>query len=195
MSRLRRYYDRTMEMAAHEKAPHLLMFVAYLGGFVAFLSPQAMLIAMVIATHERAWWLASLATVGSVLGGLTGHAIGLFLFESVGRWLLEMNGLTDDFATFAVHYKAYGAWIVLIAGVTPIPYKLATIASGATGLDLTVFLLSSLVARSLVFFSIAALIYHFGFTARRFIEERLGLAAAVVIVMLFAGFAAIRLFV
>jgi len=84
---------------------------------------------------------------------------------------------------------------VLIAGVTPIPYKLATIASGATGLDLTVFLLSSLVARSLVFFSIAALIYHFGPTARRFIEERLGLAAAVVIVMLFAGFAAIRLFV
>lgn len=182
-------------MAAHERAPHFLMLVAYLGGFVAFVSPQAMLIAMVLAARERAWLLASLATVGSVLGGLTGYAIGLFLFESVGRWLLQINGQADNFASFAAYYNQYGAWIVFIAGVTPIPYKLATIASGATGLDLTVFLVSSVVARSLVFFSIAALIYRFGPVARRFIEKRLGFVAAVVIVMLFAGFGLIRLFV
>lgn len=195
MSRLRRTYDRTMEMAAHERAPHLLTLVAYLGGFVAFVSPQAMLIAMVLAARDRAWQLASLATIGSVLGGLTGYAIGLFLFESVGRRLLELNGLADSFAGFAAHYNEYGAWIVFIAGVTPIPYKLAAIASGATGLDLTVFLVSSLVGRSLMFFAIAALIYWFGPAARRFIEARLGLVAATVIVMLFAGFAAIRVFV
>jgi membrane protein YqaA with SNARE-associated domain len=184
-----------MDMAAHERAPHVLMLVAYLGGFVAFLSPQAMLIAMVLAARDKAWQLASLATIGSVLGGLTGYAIGLFLFESVGRWLLELNGLADGFATFAAHYNEYGAWIVFIAGVTPIPYKLATIASGATGLDLTVFFFSSIVARGLMFFSIAALIYWFGPAARRFIEARLGLVAAIVVVMLFAGFAAIRVLV
>jgi membrane protein YqaA with SNARE-associated domain len=195
MSRLRRTYDQTMDMAAHERAPHVLMIVAYLGGFVAFLSPQAMLIAMVLAARDKAWQLASLATIGSVLGGLTGYAIGLFLFESVGRWLLQINGQADNFASFAAYYNEYGAWIVFIAGVTPIPYKLATIASGATGLDLTVFLVSSVIARGLVFFSIAALIYWFGPAARRFIEARLGLVAATVIVMLFAGFAAIRIFV
>lgn len=195
MSRLRRTYDRTMDMAAHERAPFVLMLVAYLGGFVAFVSPQAMLVAMVLAARERAWQLASLATLGSVLGGLTGYAIGLFLFESIGRWLLEMNGLADGFARFAAYYNEYGVWIVFVAGVTPIPYKLATIASGATGLDLTVFLVSSVVARGLVFFSIAALIYWFGPPARRFIEARLGLVAAVAIVMLFAGFVAIRFFV
>jgi membrane protein YqaA with SNARE-associated domain len=195
MSRLRRTYDQTMDMAAHERAPHVLMIVAYLGGFVAFLSPQAMLIAMVLAARDKAWQLASLATIGSVLGGLTGYAIGLFFFESVGRWLLQINGQADNFASFAAYYNEYGAWIVFIAGVTPIPYKLATIASGATGLDLTVFLVSSVVARGLVFFSIAALIYWFGPAARRFIEARLGLVAATVIVMLFAGFVAIRIFV
>ncbi len=195
MSRLRRTYDLTMDIAAHARAPHVLMLVAYLGGFVAFLSPQAMLIAMVLAARERAWQLAFLATLGSVLGGLTGYAIGHFLFESVGRSLLEMNGLADGFARFAAHYNDYGVWIVLVAGVTPIPYKLATIASGATGLDLTVFFVSSVVARGVMFFSIAALIYWFGPPARRFIEARLGLVAAIVIVMLFAGFVAIRVFV
>jgi membrane protein YqaA with SNARE-associated domain len=195
MSHLRRYYDRIMEMAAHDRAPRLLMLVAYLGGFVAILSPQAMLIAMVLATRDKAWHLAALATVGSVLGGLTGYAIGRLLFESIGRWLLHINGQSDNFASFANYYNEYGAWIVFIAGVTPIPYKLATIASGATGLDLTVFLVSSVVARGLVFFSIAALIYWFGPPARRFIEARLGLVAATVIVMLFAGFAAFRVFV
>ncbi|WP_072389461.1 YqaA family protein [Hyphomicrobium sp. CS1BSMeth3] len=195
MNRLRRFYDRTMDIAAHARAPHVLFWISYVEAFFALVPPQAMLIAMVLAARDRAWKLASLATIGSVLGGLTGYAIGLFLFESAGRWLLEMNGLADGFERFAAHYNEYGAWIVFIAGVTPIPYKLVTIASGATGLDLTVFIASSVAARGLVFFSIAALIYYFGPAARRFIEARLGLVAATVLVMLFAGFAAIRVFV
>jgi membrane protein YqaA with SNARE-associated domain len=109
--------------------------------------------------------------------------------------VLDLYGYADKFASFATQYNEYGAWIVFFAGVTPFPYKVITIASGVTQLDLTVFFLASVVARALVFFSIAALLYWFGPPIRRFIEERLGLVATVFTILLFGGFAAIRIFV
>jgi membrane protein YqaA with SNARE-associated domain len=195
MKVLRGVYDSAMQAAAHTSAPLVLFIVAFVESFFFIVPPQAMLIAMVLAEREQAWRLAAFATAGSVLGGLTGYAIGYFLFESVGRWMLDIHGYADKFAIFAAHYNEYGAWIVFIAGVTPIPYKLVTVASGATGLDLTVFLFASVIARGLVFFAIAALLYCFGPPVRRFIERRLALVASVSLVLFFGGFAAIRMFV
>jgi len=192
---LRGLYDWTMRMAAHERAPLALFVVAFVESSFFPIPPHAMLVPMVLADRARAWWLATVTTVGSVLGGLAGYGIGYFLYESVGRRVLELYGYSEKFAQFATQYNDYGAWIVFFAGVTPFPYKVITIASGVTQLNLVVFMVASIVARALVFFVIAALLYWFGPPIRAFIEKRLGLVATVFTIMLFAGFAAIRIFV
>ncbi|MFN3746888.1 MAG: YqaA family protein [Hyphomicrobiaceae bacterium] len=192
---LRGLYDWTMRLAAHERARLALFLVAFVESSFFPIPPHAMLVPMVLADRARAWWLATLTTIGSVLGGLAGYAIGYFLYESVGRRVLELYGYTEKFALFAAQYNDYGAWIVFFAGVTPFPYKVITIASGVTQLNVAVFMVASIIARALVFFVIAALLYWFGPPIRAFIERRLGLVATVFTIMLFAGFAAIRLFV
>ena len=195
MNMLRGLYDWTMSMAAHPRAPLLLFFVAFIESSFFPIPPHVMLIPMIMAAPTRAWWLATITTVGSVLGGIAGYAIGFFLYESVGRWLLELYGYADKFATFAGWYNEYGAWIVYIGGVSPFPYKVITIASGVTQLDFWIFTIASILARGTVFFGIAVLLYWFGPPIRRFIEERLGLVATVFTILLFGGFAAIRMFV
>lgn len=195
MNMLRGLYDWTMSMAAHPRAPLFLFLVAFVESSFFPVPPHAMLVPMVLAARQNAWRLAGLTTIGSVLGGLAGYAIGYFLYESVGQWVLDAYGYADKFASFAAQYNDYGAWIVFFAGVTPFPYKVITIASGVTQLDIWVFLAASVIARALVFFAIAALLYWFGPPIRRFIEERLGLVATVFTILLFGGFAAIRVFV
>jgi membrane protein YqaA with SNARE-associated domain len=192
---LRGLYDWTMRLAAHERARLALFVVAFVESSFFPIPPHAMLVPMVLADRARAWWLAMLTTIGSVLGGVVGYGIGYFLYESVGRRVLELYGYTEKFATFAAQYNEYGAWIVFFAGVTPFPYKVITIASGVTQLNLLVFMVASILARALVFFVIAALLYWFGPPIRAFIERRLGLVATVFTILLFGGFAAIRLFV
>lgn len=189
---LRGLYDWTMRMAAHERAPLVLFFVAFIESSFFPIPPHAMMIPMILAARASAWWIATITTVASVLGGMAGYAIGYFLYESVGRWVLDLYGYSEKFASFAAQYNEYGAWIVYIGGVSPFPYKVITIASGVTQLDFTIFSVASLLARGTVFFGIAVLLYWFGPPIRRFIEERLGLVATVFIVTLFAGFAAIR---
>lgn len=192
---LRGLYDWTMRMAAHERAPWALFIVAFVESSFFPIPPHAMLVPMVLANRAKAWSYAAITTVGSVLGGIAGYGIGYFLYETVGRRVLELYGYADKFATFAAQYNDYGAWIVFFAGVTPFPYKVITIASGVTQLNFMVFMLASVVARGLVFSAIAALLYWFGPPIRAFIEQRLGLVATVFTVLLFAGFAAIKLFV
>lgn len=192
---LRGLYYWTMRLAAHERAPLALFCVAFIESSFFPIPPHAMLVPMVLADRARAWWLATITTVGSVLGGIFGYAIGYFLYESVGRRVLELYGYADKFATFATQYNDYGAWIVFFAGVTPFPYKVITIASGVTQLNFLVFMVASIIARALVFFVIAALLYWFGPPIRAFIEKRLGLVATVFTILLFGGFAAIKLFV
>jgi membrane protein YqaA with SNARE-associated domain len=184
-----------MRMAAHERAPWALFIVAFVESSFFPIPPHAMLVPMVLANRAKAWTYAAITTVGSVLGGIAGYGIGYFLYETVGRRVLELYGYADKFATFATQYNDYGAWIVFFAGVTPFPYKVITIASGVTQLSFMVFMLASIVARGLVFFTMGALLYWFGPPIRAFIERRLGLVATVFTVLLFAGFAAIKLFV
>ncbi len=195
MKAIRGLYDWTMSMAAHRRAPLILFCVAFIESSFFPIPPHVMLIPMILAARASAWWLATITTVASVLGGIAGYAIGFFLYESVGKWVLSLYGYTEKFETFAGWYNEYGAWIVYIGGVSPFPYKVITIASGVTQLDFTVFTVASILARGTVFFGIAALLYWFGPPIRRFIEERLALVATTFIVLLFGGFAAIRLFV
>ena len=147
---------------------------------------------MVIAAPSRAWKIALVCTVASVLGGIAGYGIGMFLFEEVGRPLLDLYGHSPKFLEFQKVYNDWGAWAVFIAGVTPFPYKVITILSGATALDLVIFSTASLAARGLRFFLIAALLWKFGTEIRAFIEARLGLIFTVFSIALVGGFVAIK---
>ncbi|MCB1513698.1 MAG: DedA family protein [Hyphomicrobiaceae bacterium] len=192
---LRRFYDWTMGLAENRHAGSALFAVSFIESSFFPIPPDVMLIPMVLAQRAKAWFYAAIATVGSVIGGFFGYAIGFFLFEQVAKPLLSFYGYLDKFATFASQYNDYGAWIVLFAGITPFPYKVITIASGATALNLAIFGLASVVARGLRFYVVAALLYWFGPPIRAFIEERLGLVLTVFLVLLFGGFLAIRFFV
>jgi membrane protein YqaA with SNARE-associated domain len=189
---LRRLYDRIMTAAAGRRAPAALFSVAFVESSFFPIPPDVMLIPMVLAQRAKAWWFALIATVGSVLGGILGYAIGYFVFETIGLPILNFYGMTHAFEDFAARYNEWGAWIVFIAGITPFPYKVITIASGATQLNPVVFMLASIAARGLRFFAVAALLYWFGPPIRTFIEKRMGLVATVFVVLLVAGFVALK---
>ena len=133
-----------------------------------------------------------MCTIASVLGGMLGYAIGAGLYDSVGRPVLEFYGYAAKFSDFAARYNEYGGWIVFFAGVTPFPYKVITIASGVTELDLTTFTGASLLARGLRFFVVAALLYWIGPPIRDFIEKRLGLVFIIFCLLLIGGFALLK---
>jgi membrane protein YqaA with SNARE-associated domain len=190
---LRALYDWTMRLAAHPRAPWALGAVSFVESSVFPIPPDTLLIPMVLADRRKAWFYAALCTVTSVLGGMAGYLIGLLLFDVLGRPLLELYGYSQHFEQFASRYNEWGAWIVFFAGVTPFPYKVITIASGVTQLDLLVFVVASILARGLRFFLVAALLYVFGPPIRAFIERRLGLVATIATVLLLGGFAAVRL--
>jgi membrane protein YqaA with SNARE-associated domain len=189
---LRRLYDWTMSLAHHPRADAALFGVSFAESSFFPIPPDILLIPMILARRARAWFLASLCTIASVLGGIAGYAIGYFLYDQIGAPLLQMYGYLDKFQTFASQYNDYGAWIVFFAGITPFPYKVITIASGTTGLSLPVFMAASIAARGLRFFIVAALLYFFGPAIRDFIEKRLGLVFTVFMVLLIGGFVAIK---
>lgn len=189
---IRRLYDWTMQAAAHKNAVPSLFTVSFVESSFFPIPPDVMLIPMVLAERAKAWFFALVATVGSVLGGVFGYLIGYYLFDAVGQPMLEFYGYSEKFQKFASQYNEYGAWIVFFFGVTPFPYKVITIASGATALNIFVFMLASVLSRGLRFFVVAALLYWFGPPIRDFIEKRLGLVFTVFVVLLFGGFVAIK---
>lgn len=189
---IRRLYDWTLQLADTRYAMWALAIVAFVESSVFPIPPDVLMIPMVLARPRRAWEIAALATVASVLGGLAGYWIGASLFESVGRPILELYGKDAYFAEFRDRYNEFGAWAVLIAGVTPFPYKVITILSGTTGLSLGVFIVASIVARGLRFFVVAALLWKFGPPIRVFVERRLGLLFTLFCVLLAGGFVLLR---
>ena len=189
---LRRLYDWTMELAAHRSAPWALAGVSFTESSVFPIPPDVMLIPMVLAERRKAWFYATLCTVASVLGGAFGYFIGYFLFETVGEPILRLYGYQEAFHDFATRYNDWGAWIVFMAGVTPFPYKVITIASGATQLNFFVFMLASVAARGLRFFVVAGLLYWFGPPIKDFIERRLGLLFTIFVILLLGGFALVK---
>ena len=189
---IRRLYDWTISLAATKYAMWALAIVSFVESSVFPIPPDVLMIPMIIAQPRKAFQIAALCTVASVLGGLAGYWIGLGLFDTVGRPVLEFYGKDAYFEEFAVRYNEWGAWAVLFAGVTPFPYKVITIMSGATGLNLTVFIIASIIARVLRFFIVATLLWKFGEPIREFIEKRLGLMFVLFCVLLFGGFYVIR---
>lgn len=179
-------------MAQHRHALWVLAFVAFIESSVFPIPPDALMIPMIIARPSRAFLIAAVATVASVAGGVLGYWIGYGAFELIGRPVLEFYGKDAYFSEFSARYAEWGAWAVLIAGVTPFPYKVITILSGATALSLPVFILASIVARALRFFIVATLLWKFGEPIRDFIERRLGLVFIVFVILLIGGFYAVR---
>jgi membrane protein YqaA with SNARE-associated domain len=190
---LRGLYDWTLSLAASRHALWALAAVSFVESSVFPIPPDILLIPMVIAAPHRAFVIAGVCTLASVLGGAAGYLIGWGVFEQLGRPVLEFYGKDAYFGQFATTYNAYGAWAVLVAGITPFPYKVVTILSGATGLSFATFMVASVIARGLRFFLVAALLWKFGIPIRDFIERRLGLVFTAFCVALFGGFAALRL--
>ena len=189
---LRDLYNWTLSLARHKRATQALAAVSFTESSFFPIPPDIMLIPMIIAERTKAWFYGSVTTIASVIGGMFGYAIGFFLFEAIGKPLLDIYGYTEKFAAFAGNYNDYGAWIVFIAGVTPIPYKVVTIASGAVGLNILTFILASVVARGLRFFAISALLYFFGAPIRDFIEKHLSLVFTLFCVLLVGGFVVLK---
>lgn len=189
---IRGLYNWTMSLADSRYALWALAFVAFVESSVFPIPPDVLMIPMIIARPSRAFLIAFVATVSSVLGGLMGYYIGYGLFETVGRPVLEFYGKSGYFKEFAIRYNELGAWAVLVAGVTPFPFKVITIASGATQLSLPIFILSAIIARALRFFIVAALLWKFGAPIRDFIERRLGLMFILFCVLLVGGFYTVK---
>ncbi|MEM8686082.1 MAG: YqaA family protein [Pseudomonadota bacterium] len=185
---LRRLYDWVMNLAAHRNATAVLGTVSFVESSIFPIPPDAFLIPMVLANRAKAWWYATICTITSVLGGVWGYAIGAFLYDTVGSALLNFYGYQAHFEEFATNYNKDGALYVFGAGLTPFPYKVITIASGATQLALPVFIAASVIARGLRFFMVAGLLYYFGPPIKVFIEKYLGILTVLFFLLVVAGF-------
>jgi membrane protein YqaA with SNARE-associated domain len=185
---LRRLYDWTMSLARTRHAERSLAGVSFAESSFFPIPPEILLLA------ERTRWLryAAVATIASVTGGLLGYFIGAVLFDTIGRPILEFYGYMSKFEEFQDSFHKWGLLIVFIfGGLTPLPYKVITIASGLTGLSLPVFVVSSILARGTRFMLVAGLLYLFGEPIRVFIEKHLGLLFTLFMVLLIGGFFAV----
>ena len=189
---LRGLYDWVIALAGHRHALWALAAIAFIESSVFPIPPDVLMIPMIVARPSRAFLIATVATLASVTGGMLGYYIGWGLMDAVGRPVLEFYGAQGSFDDLARRFNEYGAWAVLVAGVTPFPYKVITIFSGATHLNLALFVTVSFIARSLRFFLIAALLWRFGAPMRDFIERRLGIVFTVFVVLLFGSFYFVR---
>jgi membrane protein YqaA with SNARE-associated domain len=181
-----------MRAAAHRRAPEALFAVSFIESSFFPIPPDVMLIPMVLAERLRAWTYATIATVGSVLGGIAGYGIGYFLLDYVGQPILRFYGYADRFQSFADTFNAWGPWILIAKGWTPFPYKVLTILAGATHMSLLAFVLASIVARAMRFYLVAGLLYWFGAPIREFIDKRLSLVTTTFVVLVVAGFVAVK---
>jgi membrane protein YqaA with SNARE-associated domain len=189
---LRRLYARILEIAAGPNAFAALLIVSFVESSFFPIPPDVLLIPMILARPREAWRLAAWCTLSSVVGGLLGYAIGYFLFDAVGRPVLEFYHAMDSYDALKAGFDEWGVWIIILKGMTPIPYKLITIASGVAQFDLWAFIGASIVSRSIRFFLVAALLWWFGDPIREFIERRLTLVTTVFVVALVGGFVVLR---
>ena len=185
---LRRIYDWCIDAAHKPYALWIMAGVAFAESSFFPVPPDVMLIPMSLARPQRAWLYAGVCTGSSVLGGILGYAIGALLYDSIGHWLIELYGYGDKVEAFRAGYAEYGAWIILLKGLTPIPYKLVTITSGFAGYNIWLFVLCSIVARGGRFFIVAVLLNRYGDLIRSELEKRLGLWVAIGAVVLVLGF-------
>jgi membrane protein YqaA with SNARE-associated domain len=188
---LRRLYDWCVDAAARPYATWLMGTISFVESSFFPIPPDTMLIPMSLARPDRAWHYAHICTLTSVAGGVLGYFIGSVLYDSVGLWLIQLYGYGDRVDAFRAAYAQWGAWIILLKGLTPIPYKIVTIASGFAGYSCPMFVLLSFIARGTRFYLLAFLLNRYGPQARAMLEERLGfwvtLGAAVLVIGIVAA--------
>jgi membrane protein YqaA with SNARE-associated domain len=184
---LRKIYDWCIDAAERPYAIWILGAVSFMESSFLPVPPDIMLIPMSLARPDRAWRFAAICTLTSVAGGMLGYVIGSALYDSVGLWLIRLYGYGDKVEAFREGYSHYGALIILLKGLTPIPYKLVTIASGFAGYNFGLFVLLSLLTRGARFFAEAFLLKRFGPRAREMIEKRLGFWVTAGALVLVAG--------
>jgi membrane protein YqaA with SNARE-associated domain len=189
---LQRLYSRMMRLAEGPHALLALIAVSFAESSFFPLPPDTILIPMVLAQRQRAFVLALWCTAASVLGGMFGYAIGSLLYDSLGKWIVTAYGYGQSVETFRETYAAWGAWIILLKGLTPIPYKLVTIASGFAGYNFGLFVLLSIVTRGLRFFLVAGLLYFYGEPIRGFLERRLEAVALATVAVIVSGFVIVK---
>jgi len=188
---LRKLYDWVMDLAGSRHAPSALCAVSFAESSFFPIPPDVMLAPMVLARPERAYLYAGLCTIASVLGGCLGYFIGFHLGD-LGHWLLALLGHADGEAAFREWFGKWGLWVILIKGLTPIPYKLVTIASGLAHFSFVTFLWASVVTRGARFFLTATLLKYFGPAVREEVEKRLTLYTVIGVAVLVGAFVAVR---
>jgi len=185
---LKRIYDWCIAAADKPYALWIMAAVSFAESSFFPIPPDVMLLPMSLARPQRAWFFAAVCTVSSVAGGMVGYAIGALLYDSLGLWLMQIYNLTDKVETFRHSYAEWGAVIILLKGLTPIPYKLVTITSGFAGYNIWLFVLCSIVARGGRFFVLAVLLNRYGDFIRAELEKRLTTWVVIGAVVLVAGF-------
>jgi membrane protein YqaA with SNARE-associated domain len=190
---LQRFYQRVMALAASPNAAWWLALIAFAESSFFPIPPDALLIPMALARPRAAWRFAAVCTVASVAGGALGYLIGYAVFDQLARPILNLYGYGAAYAAFQAKFQEYGLWIVLVKGLTPIPYKIVTIAAGAARFDFWLFMLASLLTRGARFFLVATLLHYCGDAVRDFIERRLTLVTSAVAAGIVGGFLALKL--
>jgi len=180
-----------LRMAGHRHALWIMAAVSFAESSFFPIPPDVMVVPMIVARRDRAFLIATVCTIASVLGGALGYAIGYYLYDSLGQWLVHLYGMEGGVETFRQKFAEYGMWIVPLKGLTPIPFKLVTIASGFAAFNFPLFMLCALITRGARFFLIAALLKRYGAPIQDFIERRLNLVAWAFLAILVAGFAAV----
>jgi membrane protein YqaA with SNARE-associated domain len=181
-----------MVLASSRNAAWWLAAIAFAESSFFPIPPDALLVPMALAKPRSAWKYAAICTAASVCGGALGYLIGFAVFDQVAQPLLRLYGYGASYAAFQAKFQEYGLWIILIKGLTPIPYKIVTIAAGAARFDFLSFMLASALTRGLRFFLVATLLHFFGDSVRVFIERRLTLVTSALAVGILGGFLAIK---
>lgn len=185
---LRRAYDWVLGWADHRYGGLALLLLAFVESSVFPIPPDVLLMALALGKPGAAFRFALICSVGSVAGGLAGYLIGWLLMDGLGRPIIELYNAQAAYAEVEQRFVAHGGWAVAIAGFTPIPYKVFTIAAGATQLSLSSFVLASVVSRSARFFLISGLIYYYGPTIKVFIDKYFNILTIVFTVLVLLGF-------
>ncbi len=184
---LRRLYDWCIAAAGKPHASWIMGTVSFVESSFFPVPPDVMLVPMSLARPDRAYFYATLCTLTSVAGGLLGYFIGAYLYDSVGLWLMQLYGYGSKVEAFREAYQEWGAWIIVLKGMTPIPYKIVTITSGFANYPIVPFILLSFVARGMRFYLVAFLLNRYGIRARAILEERLELWVGLGAIILIAG--------
>ena len=187
MSIFRKLYDWTLDQSSKKYATWFLAFISFIESSFFPIPPDIILIPIIIAKRTKAFMLAFICTVSSVIGGLFGYLIGFALFNSIGIVLVNFYNMQKYISDLTEYYNNYGVWFVLIAGFTPLPFKVITIASGLFQLNLVVFLVCSLISRGCRFYLIATLLYFFGESIKNFIDRYFNILTVLFFILLISG--------